>query len=188
MKISKPVLVIVLIVSALVGAWLGFKLVTAIPAGIALPIILLLFIGFGIFIWKMLSNNVAAKPAAAEANADAKRLAAPADKARIYIYRQKAFMGMAQGMDVAITGMKTAQLKGANFVMADVDPGTYTVTGNMAAFPNKKGEVQLMLAPGDVAIVEASMQADLTTGSVNVKRVDGAGHESIRSGQLIEWA
>lgn len=188
MQINKPILVVVTIVSALLGMWLGFKLVRDVPMGIALPIILLLFIGFGIFIWKMLSNNVSAKPASAAADADAKSLRSSAEKARIYIYRQKAFMGMAQGMDVAITGLKTGQLKGSNFVMAEVDPGTYTVTGNMAAFPNKKGELQLMLSPGEVAIVEASMQADLTTGSVNVKRVDSGGHESIRSGQLIDWA
>ena len=187
MKISKPMSVIVLIISGIIGAWIGLKLVTAVPTSIVIPILILLLAGFVFFIWKMLSNNVAAIPASPEANADAKRLAAPADKARIYIYRQKAFMGMAQGMDVAIQGIGTAQLKGANFVLADVDPGTYIVTGNMAAFPNKKGELQLMLAPGDVAIVEASMQADLTTGSVVVNRVDAAGHESIRSGQLIQW-
>ena len=184
---NKPIQVAIIVVVALFAGWFGFQLATSIPMIIALPVILLLFAGFGFYIWKMLNNNVAAAPASAEANADAKRLAAPAGKARIYIYRQKAFMGMAQGMDVAIREVGSGQLKGANFVMADVNPGTYTITGNMAAFPNKKGEVQLTLAPGDVAVVEASMQADLTTGSVVVKRVDAAGHESIRAGQLIDW-
>lgn len=184
---NKNVLMALTVVAALVGAWAGFKLVTAVPAGIALPLILLLLGGFVFFIWKMLASNVSAKPATAEANADAKRLAAPTGKARIYIYRQKAFMGMAQGMDVAIKGVGTGQLKGANFVMADVEPGTYTVTGNMAAVKNKVGELTLTLDAGEVAIVEASMEVDLTTGTVAVKRVDNAGHESIRAGQLIEW-
>lgn len=185
---NKGVLVAVVAVVGLFSMWAGFKIASSIPAIIALPLIFILLGGVGFYIWKMLSNNTAATPASVEANADAKKLAAPSGKARIYIYREKAFMGMAQGMDVAIRGVGTGQLKGPNFVMADVDPGTYIVTGNMAAFPDKKGELQLDMAAGDVAVVEAAMQVDLTTGSVTVKRVDNVGYETIRSGQLIQWA
>ncbi len=184
---NKQVQFIVLIVAALVGAILGYSIMSSAPASLSLPLIAIFILLFAGIIWWALSRNVKAVPASAEANNDAKRLAAPAGHARIYIYRQKAFMGKAQGVDVAIEGIASAQLKGPNFVMADVMPGNYTLTGNMASAPNKKGSLTVTVAADEVAIVEASIQVDMTSGKIDLKRVDEAGRDSILSGQLIQW-
>ena len=184
---SKSVQYAILIVCGLIGAYFGYSVMSSAPSALTLPLMIVSVLVFGGIIWWALSRNVKAKPASSEANNNAKGLTAPSGKARIYIYREKAFMGKAQGVDVAIEGVASGQLKGPNFVMADVAPGTYTVTGNMASAPNKKNSLPLTLTSGEVAIIEASIQIDLTTGKIILNRVDAAGHNAILYGQLIEW-
>lgn len=148
----------VIIIAAIVGALFGPSLMGNVSGETALIIMIvfmLLFIGLIVF---SLSGNKGGKAADAATTADARALRAPEGKGRIYVVR-RGFVAALQGMNIAIDGVGSGQLKSKRFIMADVEPGTYQISSKMArGTKSTASTIDVTVAAGQCVVVSAYVE------------------------------
>jgi uncharacterized membrane protein YfcA len=180
---------VLIVVGAVVGALLGPMLGQSLSGGAAFLIFGLFFLGvIGLIVWS-LSGNKVGKPASAAALADARRLTATPGTARIYVVR-RGFMGGLAGMKVMIEGVASGQVRMNQFVMAEVQPGTYTVETAMARNGMKPSNSQttLTVQSGETAVILAGLQMEAMHASTTQQRLLGAEAQmEIGRSKMVQW-
>jgi type IV secretory pathway TrbD component len=167
--------VVKLIVFGVAGAFVGFFLLGVLRAsGLGIIADLLMLACFGVVIFvvvKNLSTNrkvAKADPAVRQAAVD---FMAPAlGAAALYIIRE-GFVGMAVGMDVEIDGRVMTQLKSPRFTRMDMAAGPHKMRVLFTA-SKTPAELELNLAPGEIAAVRLSISSGMIGSQVLAERID----------------
>jgi hypothetical protein len=95
-----------------------------------------------------------------------------------------------QGMDVTLDGAAKGQIKSGQMLMADVAPGTHHLHVSTAMAKLAKGaELDIAVAAGEIAVIDAMMEMGALKGSVKLTRVDAAtkGRADVQATKLILW-
>ncbi|WP_260580305.1 DUF2846 domain-containing protein [Sphingopyxis sp. PET50] len=178
----------VIFVAAIIGAMLGPSLGSVVGEGTMLILAPIFLIGVIVFcIWALSSNKSGAKADPA-ALAEARRMQAPAGKARIYVTR-RGFVGALQGVNVTLDGAATGQIKSGQMLMADVEPGTHHIRAATAkAKLANAGEIAVDIGAGGVVVIDAMLEMGALKGSVKLTRLDTAkAREDVHATKLILW-
>ncbi|MBC7987747.1 MAG: DUF2846 domain-containing protein [Sphingomonadaceae bacterium] len=164
--------IVVIVIAAIIGAMYGPSLLETFPPEVVLiggGLFFLALIGFVIF---SLSGNKGGRRADASAEAAARTLRAPEDKARIYFIR-RGFVASLQGMNVSVDENFKGQIKSGKFVMAEVAPGAHRLNARMArGGKSTAAEMDFDLAPGESAFVVATIEMGALAASTKLTRVD----------------
>ncbi len=165
-------LAIMLVVSVIVGLYLGLSL-TELSSSIAIPIFILIAVLFVAFI---LWNLKGTKKVVAVDNAVKQKallMQASADETLIYVYRQ-GFVGKLAGMNVSIDDVPLVQLKGGCFSCVSVPPGTHVISGTMvggAGAQSKGFRVSVQSKQGEVIACRLSLQMGMIKGGIHAEQV-----------------
>jgi len=181
--------IVVIVIAAIIGAMYGPSLLDMFPPEVVLiggGLFFLALIGFVVF---SLSGNKGGKRAEASAEAEARTLRAPTDKARIYFIR-RGFVASLQGMNVSIDDHFTGQIKSGKFLMAEVAPGEHRLSARMArGGKSTAASMDLSLAPGESAFVHATIEMGALAGSTKLTRIDEARARDELSGvKMMMWS
>lgn len=190
MKPNNTKWIVLAVVAAVVGAFLGPIMMESLSGGMAIVVFGLLFVGIIAFLIWSLSANKIGKPASAAALANARLLAATPGTARIYVVR-RGFMGGMAGMKVTIDGVATGQIRMNQFVMAEVSPGTYAVETAMARDGVKpsRSESSLTLQSGEIAVILVRLQMEAMHATTDQQRILGSEAKGeIASAKMVKWA
>ena len=169
---------------------LSLAAVVGLFAGLTYPLLGLLLIvpllGYVIFIF---ANNKGSAEADPAATAAARQFTAAPGKAAIYVMR-KGFVGGQQGMNVTVDGTLEAQFRTGRFVRAEVDPGTHTVSAQMAA--QTKGTAitsEYTLAEGECLLLDAKLEVGALQGKlIFLETRDPAEARGKLAGlKLVDW-
>jgi uncharacterized membrane protein YeaQ/YmgE (transglycosylase-associated protein family) len=189
MKPDNSKWIVLTIVAAVIGAFLGPMLGRSLSGGAVSLIFGVFFIAvIGFVIWSLSANKVG-KKAPATILADARTMKAAAGTARIYVVR-RGFMGGAAGMKVIIDGVASGQIRMNQFVMAEVPPGTYTIETVMARNGVKPSNSTstLTLQSGEVAVILAMLQMEAMHARTTQQRVLGSEAQAeIARAKMILW-
>ena len=177
----------IIFAAAIIGALMGPSLANLIGAGTMLIIAPIFFIGIIAFIIWALSNNKGGAKADPAAAADAQRMQAPEGKGRIYVTR-RGFVAALQGMDITI-GAGKGQIKSGQMLMADLEPGSYTIQVSTAkAKLAHPAEITVDLGAGGVVVIDAMIDMGALKGSVLLTQLDAAkAREKVSATKLILW-
>ena len=93
--------------------------------------------------------------------------AAPGDKATIYIYRQKAFMGMALRPTVMVDGKDLVNMGNGRLYVGYFTPGSYNFQ-----MDDKKSGAKLDLKPGDVYYMRIDIVPGFWKGGGKLSLID----------------
>lgn len=177
----------IIFVAAIFGALMGPSIGSLVGEGTMLILAPLFLIGVvGFCIWALSSNKSGAKADPA-AQAEARRMAAPEGKARIYVTR-RGFVAALQGMNVTMGGA-SGQIKSGQMLMADVAPGIYTIAVATAkAKLAKPAEIEVDVGAGGVVVIDAMIEMGALKGSVVLTRLDAAkARENVNATKLVLW-
>jgi len=108
-----------------------------------------------------------AMPPAATAPAPTAAAAGPGDKATIYIYRQKAFMGMALRPTVMVDGKDLVNMGNGRLYIGYFTPGSYNFQ-----MDDKKSGAKLDLKPGDVYYMRIDIVPGFWKGGGKLSLID----------------
>ena len=141
----------------------------------------------GLIVWS-LSSNKSGKKADTAALADARTMRATEGKARIYITR-RGFVAALQGMNVTLDDTARGQIKSGQMLMADVEPGTHRIHAAMAkGIMANAGAMEIVVAAGEVAVIDAMFEMSALKGDAKLTRLDGAkARENVEATKLILW-
>jgi hypothetical protein len=177
---TKILLIIFMPIAVIFGMWFGR----------AYPLLgLLFFIGLIAYLaWLLMSNKQGARTEGAEL-ADAMAAVPAPGKGRIYVLRS-GFYGRAQGMNIGVSSGHEGQIRGNFFMMAQLDPGTYTVTGRMARGSEKtRRNLDIQLEAGQSVLIDISLEMTMTR--VNLIFTEQAEPAAImaklRSAKMVDW-
>ncbi len=177
---TKILLIIFMPIAVLLGMWFGR----------AYPLLgLLFFIGLIAYLAWLLMSNKQGPRVDGTALADALAVAPAPGKGRIYILRS-GFYGRAQGMNIGVSSEHEGQIRGNFFMMAQLDPGTYTVTGRMARGSEKsRRESVLQVEAGQSVLIDISLEMTMTR--VNLIFTEhgetAAIMAKLRSAKMVDW-
>lgn len=181
--------IVLTIVAAVIGAFLGPTLGRSLSGGSAMLIFGIFFIAIiGFIIWSLSANKVG-KAAPAATLADARLMKPAAGMARIYVVR-RGFMGGVAGMKVMVQGVASGQIRMNQFVMAEVPPGTYTIETAMARNGVKpsNSDSTLTLQSGEVAVILTMLQMEAMHARTTQQRVLGSEAQAeIARAKMIMW-
>lgn len=133
-------------------------LITGIAAGLAgVPLLESALAGLALggtvgVIYYNLSGNRKVVRAAPEVLERARKMQPKRAKAGLYLLR-KGYIGSRLGMDVAIEGVASGQLRSGLFLHAEVEPGTYDVTARPARNANETTHESVTLQAGETVVV-----------------------------------
>jgi hypothetical protein len=150
---TKILLIICLPIAVIFGIWFGRHF----------PVIgMIALLGIPAFAaWVLLANKQGARIEGA-ALADARAFTPNAGKARLYIVRL-GFYGRMQGMNISLSSGHQGQIRGKYFMMAELDPGTFTLTAQLAKQGGKVACTQdVTLEPGQSALIEINLEMSMT--------------------------
>lgn len=180
--------IVVIVIAAIVGAVYGPPLLEEFPPEVVLIGGGLFFLALIAFIIFSLSGNKGGKRADASAEAEARTLRAPAERARIYFIR-RGFVASLQGMNVSIDDAFKGQIKSGKFLMAEVAPGAHAVNAKMArGGKSTAASINLDLALGESAFVQATIEMGALAASTKLTRLDEAGaRDALASIKMMLW-
>lgn len=180
--------VTMIFVAAIVGAFLGPALAQSLSTGAMMTFSIVTLVAIvGLIVWS-LSSNKSGKKADTAALADARTMRAPEGKARIYITR-RGFVAALQGMNVTLDDTARGQIKSGQMLMADVEPGTHRIHAAMAkGIMANAGAMEIVVAAGEVAVIDAMFEMSALKGDAKLTRLDGAkARENVEVTKLILW-
>ena len=180
--------VTMIFVAAIVGAFLGPALAQSLSTGAMMTFSIVTLVAIvGLIVWS-LSSNKSGKKADTAALADARTMRAPEGKARIYITR-RGFVAALQGMNVTLDDTARGQIKSGQMLMADVEPGTHRIHAAMAkGIMANAGAMEIVVAAGEVAVIDAMFEMSALKGDAKLTRLDGAkARENVEATKLILW-
>lgn len=141
-------LIIVAIATLVAGLAAGFVGVPPLEAGLAG-----LAIGATVgVIYYNVSGNRKILHAAPDVLERARKMRPKRGKAGLYLLR-KGFIGSRLGMDVAIEGVASGQLRSGLFLHVEVEPGTYEMTARPARNANETTHETVTLVAGETVVV-----------------------------------
>lgn len=177
------------IIAAVVGAFMGPMLFNSMSGGTALVVCGLFFVGvIGFIIWSLSANKVG-KRASTAMLAQARAMTPAQGTARIYVVR-RGFMGGMAGMKVNIRGVASGQIRMNQFVMAEVPPGTYSIETAMARNGVKpsNSEHEYTVQSGEVLVVLAMLQLEAMHARTVQQRRNGSDAKAeIARSKMIQW-
>ena len=179
--------IIVIFVAAIVGAMLGPTILGDLdPETVIIIAIVFLAVFIGIIVYSLSANK--APPKASAEQIAATRSPPPAGKGRIYIVR-RGLVGAAQGMNVAIDGFGSSQLKSNRFVMGEVDPGTHHISANMARGGKKSAAaMDVAVAEGESVFVDAMLEMGMMRGTTVLTIIDkGQAQSKLEGAKMLSW-
>lgn len=180
--------VTMIFVAAIVGAFLGPALAQSLSTGAMMTFSIVTLVAIvGLIVWS-LSNNKSGKKADTAALADARTMRAPEGKARIYVTR-RGFVAALQGMNVTLDETGKGQIKSGQMLMADVEPGTHRLHAAMAkGIMANAGAMEIVVAAGEVAVIDAMFEMSALKGDAKLTRLDGAkARENVEATKLMLW-
>ena len=180
--------VTMIFVAAIVGAFLGPALAQSLSTGAMMTFSIVTLVAIvGLIVWS-LSSNKSGKKADTAALADARAMRAPEGKARIYVTR-RGFVAALQGMNVTLDETARGQIKSGQMLMADVEPGTHRLHAAMAkGIMANAGAMEIVVAAGEVAVIDAMFEMSALKGDAKLTRLDGAkARENVEATKLILW-
>lgn len=180
--------IMLMVVAAFIGAFMGPAIFDGFAPGTVLMISLvfiLLFVGY--IIWALSSNRGAAKADDA-AQADAKAMRPSPGKGRLYITR-RGFVAALQGMNVTIDGVGSGQIKSGQMLMAELAPGNYRIhVGTAKASLAKPAEIDVAVEAGTVTVVDAMLEMGALKGSIKLSKLDAQGaQDNVKATKLMLW-
>lgn len=97
-------------------------------------------------------------------------------------------MAALQGMDVTMGGAR-GQIKSGQMLMADVEPGRYSIhVATAKAKLAKPAEIEVDVGAGGVVVIDAMIEMGALKGSVMLVRLDAAkARENVAAIKLILW-
>ncbi|HEX7761751.1 MAG TPA: hypothetical protein VF459_19750 [Caulobacteraceae bacterium] len=133
-----------------------------------------LFVGiFTAYILANLAGNRKVATADTGQLSRALAMAAPADAALVYVYRQ-GFVGKAAGMNVIIDGKTVAQLTSPRFTVVKAAPGQHDIFaafGGLAGPQNKAAATAFTAEPGAVLVFRLNLSMGMVQNTINVTPV-----------------
>jgi hypothetical protein len=149
---TKILLIILFPLALILGIWVGTYFQTI---GILVLVGVIAYVA-----WILMSNKQGARIDGA-ALADALAISPSAGKARIYAIRL-GYYGRAQGMNVALSSGHQGQIRGKYFMMAELDPGPYVLSAQLAKQGGKtRSEHPINLAAGQSLLVEINLEMSM---------------------------
>lgn len=189
MKPDNSKWIILGIVAAVIGAFVGPTIFNSMSGGVAALIVVVFFVGvIGFIIWSLAANKVGKTASAAEM-AKARAMTPMPGTARIYVVR-RGFMGGMAGMKVDIRGVASGQIRMNQFVMAEVQPGTYTIETAMARNGVKpsNSETEFTLQNGEVLVILVMLQLEAMHARTVQQRIGAPEAQTqIASAKMIQW-
>lgn len=146
---SKPLIIVLMIVGAIFGAWVGMNVFSS---NLALLLFVAIFALIGFLIYKALRGN-----RRLEKLSDAERSRLLSERpvaARALVYRE-GFMAKLAGFDIAVDGVSHAQLKSPQSVAIDLAPGEHTLVVKAAG--KDQPPFAFSLGAGEVAVIRIGM-------------------------------
>lgn len=179
---------VVIVIAGVVGGLMGPVVFREVPLDIMLPISLLFFGCLIAFILYSLSGNQGGGAAGGEAQAEARRLRPVPGKGRIYIVR-KGFVGALQGMDIAIEGVASGQIKSNRFLVAEVEPGDYRIAAKMARGGKSTASTyDIGIGAGEVAVIHVILEMGTLANATVFERLDDAtAREKLAGSKMMLW-
>ncbi|MBC2777809.1 DUF2846 domain-containing protein [Parasphingopyxis marina] len=180
--------IVLIFVAAFVGAFIGPALLGDMPIGVVALLLVLILGGTIGFVVYSLSGNRGGAAASGEELASA-RAFAPADgKGRIYIIR-RGFVAALQGMNVEIDGVFSGQIKSKQFLMAELDPGTYRLSAQMARAAKAKNAMAIELRAGEAVAIQAFIEMGAVSGKVIFERVEPpVAKAQVATMKMLHWS
>ena len=179
----------IIVAAAILGTFMGPVFARIFSPGTMFFLLMLIIGGVIAFVIWALSNNKGGVKADTRTLAEARTMRAPEGKARIYVTR-RGFVAALQGMNVTLDGAAKGQIKSGQMLMADVAPGTHHLHVSTAMAKLAKGaELDIAVAAGEIAVIDAMMEMGALKGSVKLTRVDAAtkGRADVQATKLILW-
>lgn len=181
--------IILAVIAAIIGFFVGPMLMNGVSSGVGLVVILLIFIAVIAFIvWSLAANKVG-KAASSSEQAAARTLTPGAGMARIYVVR-RGFVGGMAGMKVDIAGVAAGQIRMNQFVMAEVPPGTYAVETAMARNGMKpsNSESRYTLGSGEAIVILAMLEMKaMHSMTVQQRLAPSEAKMEIGRSKLVQW-
>lgn len=147
---SKPAIIVLAIVSAIVGVYVGLNIMNS---GLAQIVALALFALIGYLIYNGLRRN-----RSVEKLSDGERARmlgeAPAAGGRVIVYRE-GFVAKLSGFDILIDGVPHAQLKSPQSVAVPVVPGEHQLVAKVAG--KAQPPFAFTVGDGETAVVRIGM-------------------------------
>ncbi|WOE74064.1 DUF2846 domain-containing protein [Alterisphingorhabdus coralli] len=150
---------------------------------------LLLFPLLVVFVVVILLRNKSGEKADPAQTAEAMTMMPAEGKARIYVMR-KGFVGGQQGMNITINDDLNSQIRTKYFLMAEVEPGTHTVTAQMSS--GTKGSArshEITLEANKSVLLDMKLQMGAVQGKPDFTEVrDMVEAKSMLNGlKLVLW-
>lgn len=174
--------------AGIVGFFLGPKLLSGFSPSTVLMLAAIFFMALiGYIIWA-LSNNRGAKKADEAQQVHAKAMKASDGKARIYITR-RGFVASMQGVDVVIAGIAKGQIKSGQMLMAEVSPGSYSISVNAAKASLAKGaDMDVPVVDGEVVVLAVAFEMGALKGTLLLDRCDDQqARNNVAHNKLMLW-
>lgn len=180
--------IILIFLAAFVGAFMGPALLEDVPIGIVAVLTLVFLGGIIALIVYSLSGNRGGAAASTEELANARAFTPAEGKGRIYIIR-RGFVGAMQGMNVEIEGVAGGQIKSKQFLMAEVDPGTYRIKARMARGPKAtRSETEVEVRAGESVAIQAFLEMGALAGKTIFETVEpGVAKAQVADMKMLHW-
>lgn len=153
---------IIIVIAAIAGAFLGPALLGGLPTGIGLAVAALFLIAVGGYLVYILAGNKVGRAAPPAVVEDARSFAPAPGMARLYVVR-RGFMGGMAGMRVMVAD-KAGQVRMNQSLMAELPPGDYTLETAMArnGLKSSHAATPITLAAGEVSVIRATLEMRAT--------------------------
>lgn len=170
----------ILVLAVIIGLYLGF----------AYPLVGLICLvgGFGFAAFVVLRNNQGTKlDDATRANALA--MIPTEGRARLYFAR-KGFMGGAQGMNISIDDGFEGQIRSGYFMMAEVAPGTHTLSARFnAQTEGSRVNHTVSVAAGESVLFEMAFDMGALQGKIRFEeeRDKRTAAQQLGTRKMVDW-
>ncbi len=177
---NKIAMIVVLPIAAIVGYTLG--------QSTPLFGLLALVLGIGFVSWVLLGNKSGAKVSEAEL-ASALAITPSTGMARIYVTRA-GFAGGQQGMNITLGTGHEGQIRSKYFMMAEVAPGTHSVSSRMAKVAEKwRRDTSVTVAAGESVMLDVELEMTMTAmAPIFHEHRDGVAiRQTLSSRKMVDW-
>lgn len=181
--------IIVIFLAAFIGAFMGPSLLGDMSVGVIGLLMVVVFGGIIVLIVWSLSGNRGGRAASSEELSDARAMRPAEGKGRIYVIR-RGFVAALQGMNVDIEGVASGQIKSKQFLMVEVDPGTYRLNAKMArGGKSTRSEMDLEVRSGEPVVIQAFVEMGALAASTKLEPVEaGVAKAQLAEMKMVHWA
>jgi hypothetical protein len=179
---------VLIFVAAFVGAFMGPALLGDMPIGVVALLLVLVLGGTIGFVVYSLSGNRGGAAASGEELANARAFALAEGKGRIYVIR-RGFVAALQGMNVEIDNVASGQIKSKQFLMAELDPGTYRVSAQMARAAKARNEMEIELRAGEAVAIQVFVEMGAMAGKAVFERIEApVAKAQVATMKMLRWS